>query len=121
MSQPPPTDIEIHPPRRTARGPTPTPPWWTKSRNMIWTGAFAAVIFTGTIYGAGLKVQREYHSEKEKVLEAPPEERIRALEAHRATLVTKRRPLESKLEELRLRIQKEEQEQQAQSSRNGRS
>ena len=28
---------------------------------MIWAGAFAAVIFMGTIYGAGLKMQQEFN------------------------------------------------------------
>ncbi len=27
---------------------------------MIWAGSFAAVIFMGTIYGAGLKTQQEW-------------------------------------------------------------
>jgi hypothetical protein len=31
-----------------------------KYRRIIWTVAFAAVIITGSIYGAGLKTQREW-------------------------------------------------------------
>ncbi|KAH8166399.1 hypothetical protein CIB48_g1876 [Xylaria polymorpha] len=46
--------------------------------------------------------------EKKEVLEAPIEERIQTLETRRAHLVGQRRPLERKLEELRLRVQKEE-------------
>ena len=29
-------------------------------KRIIWTGAFAAIAFTGAIYGAGLKTQQEY-------------------------------------------------------------
>ncbi|RYC61845.1 hypothetical protein CHU98_g4340, partial [Xylaria longipes] len=80
----------------------------TTPKRMIWTGAFAAVTAVGTIYGAGLKTRQEYQAEKKQVLEAPVEERISVLEARRARLVSQRRPLENKLEELRLRVQKEE-------------
>ncbi|KAI0862905.1 hypothetical protein F4860DRAFT_512504 [Xylaria cubensis] len=104
---------EYRPPRQVNRGAAPSGPpgargSWTTPKRMIWTGAFAAVTIVGTIYGAGLKTRQEYHTEKKQVLEAPIEERIRTLETRRAQLVTQRRPLEKKLEELRLRVQKEE-------------
>ncbi|KAI1744509.1 hypothetical protein F4680DRAFT_443784 [Xylaria scruposa] len=109
--RPPPT-AAYRPPRRIHRGAAPPSARgsWTTPKRMIWTGAFAAVTIVGTIYGAGLKTQQEYHTEKKQVLKAPVEERIHALEARRAQLVTQRRPLEKKLEELRLRVQKEEEE-----------
>jgi hypothetical protein len=34
---------------------------WTTSKRMVWTVAFAAVTIVGSIYGAGLKTQQEYH------------------------------------------------------------
>ncbi|KAI0201829.1 hypothetical protein F4808DRAFT_99874 [Astrocystis sublimbata] len=77
---------------------------WTTPKRVIWTGAFAAVTIVGAIYGAGLKTRQEYHAEKSQVLEAPVEERIQVLEARRAHLVAQKRPLERKLEELRLRV-----------------
>ncbi|KAI1300481.1 hypothetical protein F5Y03DRAFT_229538 [Xylaria venustula] len=83
---------------------------WTTPKRLIWTGAFAAVTIVGSIYGAGLKTQQEYHAEKKQILETPIEERISALEAHRARLVTQKRPLERKRDELRLRIQKQQNE-----------
>ncbi|KAI1823652.1 hypothetical protein F4861DRAFT_509293 [Xylaria intraflava] len=98
------------PPRQIRRGAPPSTPTrssWTQPKRLIWTGAFAAVTIVGAIYGAGLKTQQEYHAEKKKILETPPEERIRELEAHRATLVAQKRPLEKKLGELRLRVQKQ--------------
>lgn len=33
---------------------------WPRYKRIVWTGAFAAVTFVGTIYGAGLKTRREY-------------------------------------------------------------
>ncbi|KAI1351244.1 hypothetical protein F5Y01DRAFT_126991 [Xylaria sp. FL0043] len=110
------------PPRQVRRGaapPTPKPipgtsssrggrGLWTTPKRMIWTGAFAAVTIVGSIYGAGLKTQQEYRAEKKKVLETPIEERIATLEARRAQLESQKRPLERKREELRLRIEKQQ-------------
>ncbi|GAP89919.1 hypothetical protein SAMD00023353_4400230 [Rosellinia necatrix] len=107
------------PPRQIQRGPAPatsaTPSMpatsarssWTTPKRMIWTGAFAVVTIISAIYGAGLKAKQEFHAEKKTILEAPVEERIRVLEEHRSQLVNQRRPLERKLEQLRLRVQKE--------------
>ncbi|KAF2970524.1 hypothetical protein GQX73_g3080 [Xylaria multiplex] len=108
--QPPTTS---RPPRPIRRGAAPAAPGpsggssWTTPKRLIWTGAFAAVTIVGSIYGAGLKTQQEYSAEKKKILETPIEDRIRELEARRAQLVTQKRPLERKLEQLRLRVQKE--------------
>lgn len=33
---------------------------WPRYKVVIWTGAFAAVTFVGSIYGAGLKTKMEY-------------------------------------------------------------
>ncbi|KAH9905348.1 hypothetical protein F4778DRAFT_802870 [Xylariomycetidae sp. FL2044] len=73
-------------------------------RNLVWTGAFAAVTIVGAIYGAGLKTQQEYNAEKKKVAELPVEDRIRGLEEHRARLVAQKIPLEKKLAGLRARM-----------------
>ncbi|KAI1813156.1 hypothetical protein GGS20DRAFT_496324 [Poronia punctata] len=110
---PPPTTTSTPRPPRPARRPSlpkpeaPRRPWTTPKR-LIWTGAFAAVTIVGAIYGAGLKTQQEYKTEKKKFIETPPEERIRTLEERRAALVTTKRPLEKKLGELRLRVQEQE-------------
>ncbi|KAL7621200.1 hypothetical protein AAE478_008517 [Parahypoxylon ruwenzoriense] len=77
-------------------------------RNIVWTGVFAAITIVGTIYGAGLKTKQDYKAEKKKVMEAPIEDRIRGLEERRAALVSQKAPLESKLDELRVRIAKAE-------------
>ncbi|KAI0476432.1 hypothetical protein GGR56DRAFT_674901 [Xylariaceae sp. FL0804] len=65
---------------------------------MIVTGAFAAAIIAGSIYGAGLKTQQEFKEEKRRILEAPPEVRLRELEARRADLARQAAPIERKLE-----------------------
>ncbi|KAI1755836.1 hypothetical protein F4782DRAFT_550961 [Xylaria castorea] len=108
---PPPKTAVYRPPRQVQRGAAAAPSSargsWTTPKRMIWTGAFAAVTIVGAIYGAGLKWQQDYHTEKKQVLEAPIDERIRTLETRRAQLVNQRRPLEKKLEELRLRVQEE--------------
>ncbi|KAI2619688.1 hypothetical protein GGR54DRAFT_647828 [Hypoxylon sp. NC1633] len=102
---------EWRPPRPIQRGAAPTPISTLRTKlsgitlkRMIWTGAFAAVTIVGAIYGAGLKTQKEYHEEKQKVLESSAADRIRDLEARRAALLTQRAPLERKLRELRNRI-----------------
>ncbi|OTA95423.1 hypothetical protein M434DRAFT_64359, partial [Hypoxylon sp. CO27-5] len=77
-------------------------------KRIIWTGAFAAVTIVGAIYGAGLKTQQEYKEEKKRIIEASPEDRIRALEDRRAVLVRERAPLERKLGEVRARIKAQE-------------
>ncbi|KAI0105769.1 hypothetical protein GGR51DRAFT_571735 [Nemania sp. FL0031] len=120
LRKPPPTSTP-RPPRRVQRGAAPSTPStplagktsrgaWTTPKRMIWTGAFAAVTIVGSIYGAGLKTQQEYHAEKKQILESSVEERIQTLEARRAQLMSQRRPLEQKLDQLRLRVQKQEQE-----------
>ncbi|KAI0912215.1 hypothetical protein F4824DRAFT_358400 [Ustulina deusta] len=97
------------PPRPSPQAPRRRSPWTTPKR-MIWTGAFAAVTIVGTIYGAGLKTQQEYQEEKKQILETSVEERIGALEARRAQLMGQKRPLEKKRDELRLRLQKKQNE-----------
>lgn len=82
----------------------------TTPKRVIWTLAFAAVAAVSTIYGAGLKTQQEYHEEKRQILETPVEDRIRMLEAHKAQLAGQKRPLEKKLDELRLRVRTQEAE-----------
>ncbi|KAI0384545.1 hypothetical protein F5Y04DRAFT_277919 [Hypomontagnella monticulosa] len=108
----PPSPIS-RPPRQTRRGAAPPPKIPSSSaggispKRLVWTGAFAAVTIVGAIYGAGLKTQQEFHSEKQKIIESTPEDRIRDLEARRAALVTQKMPLERKLRDLRVRMEKD--------------
>ncbi|KAI2634712.1 hypothetical protein GGS26DRAFT_589631 [Hypomontagnella submonticulosa] len=109
MANPPP-----RPPRPIRRGAAPPPgpssspsSGGISSKRLIWTAAFAAVTIVGAIYGAGLKTQQEYKSEKQKIVESTPEDRIRDLEARRAALLTQRMPLERKLRDLRARMEKD--------------
>lgn len=80
---------------------------WPKYKRMVWTGAFAAVTFVGTIYGAGLKTRLEYKEEKKKLTEAPVDDRIDALETRRGQLLSQRMQIERKLTELRRKMAEE--------------
>ncbi|EMR72297.1 hypothetical protein UCREL1_658 [Eutypa lata UCREL1] len=77
-------------------------------QRIIWTGAFAAVTIVGAIYGAGLKTQQEYKSEKKQVVQASVEDRIAVLENRRATLMSQKIPLDNKLAGLRKRMEAKE-------------
>ncbi|KAI1766091.1 hypothetical protein GGR53DRAFT_487375 [Hypoxylon sp. FL1150] len=102
------------PVRRGAPGrPPPTGLSGRTLRRLIYTGAFAAVTAVGAIYGAGLKTQADRKQEVRRIVEAPPEERVLDLEARRAALLTQRRPLDAKLEEVRRRIRAREEEEEA--------
>ncbi|KAI6089340.1 hypothetical protein F4821DRAFT_231773 [Hypoxylon rubiginosum] len=97
--------------RRGAPGPPrPTGIPAATLRRLIYTGAFAAVTAVGAIYGAGLKTQQERQQEVRRIVEAPPEDRVRDLEARRAALLTQRKPLDAKLADLRARMKAQEEE-----------
>ncbi|VBB73670.1 Putative protein of unknown function [Podospora comata] len=84
--------------------PGPAPRW----KRLIWTGAFAATAFTGSIYGAGLKTQREWNEEKQKVQELTTDEKVAMLENSKGELWKQKVSLEQKLGEVRRRMEKEE-------------
>ncbi|KAB5559803.1 hypothetical protein GE09DRAFT_1220472 [Coniochaeta sp. 2T2.1] len=77
---------------------------WPKYKRMVWTGAFAAVTFVGTIYGAGLKTRMEHKEEKKLLTEAPISDRIDALETRKGQLLSQRIQIERKLQELRRKM-----------------
>jgi hypothetical protein len=105
-----------------------TPKW----KMMVWTGCFAAVVFTGSIYGAGIKTRMEQkqvssgptlslvsattllgtnanshaqEKEKKKVVEASTDAQIAVLEGRRAHLFTQKVILENKLSDLQKRME----------------
>ncbi|KAK0612329.1 hypothetical protein B0T17DRAFT_543285 [Bombardia bombarda] len=83
---------------------------------MVYTGAFAASVFMGTIYGAGLKTQQEWKEEKKKVVEATTAEKLSLLDQRRSQLMKQKIDLDIKLADLHARMKKrakEEQQQQA--------
>ena len=108
--------------------PAPVARGWPKYKRMVWTGAFAAVTFVGTIYGAGLKTRMEYKEvrfpmpltlpsmlsrtclltlgkqEKKLLTEAPISDRIDALETRKGQLLSQRIQIERKLQELRRKM-----------------
>ncbi|KAK3396158.1 hypothetical protein B0T20DRAFT_454799 [Sordaria brevicollis] len=80
---------------------------FNKWKAAIWTLAFTAVTVTGTIYGAGLKTQKEWEEEKQKVQEATVEEKIETLVNRRAQLFKTKVEIEQKLADVRERIRLE--------------
>ncbi|KAK4038679.1 hypothetical protein C8A01DRAFT_47759 [Parachaetomium inaequale] len=75
-----------------------------KTKRIIITLAFAAVISTGTIYGAGLKTQQEWKAEKQKVQEATVDDKVAMLERQKHDLMRQKREIDAKLGELRARM-----------------
>ncbi|KAF2622674.1 hypothetical protein BU25DRAFT_300362, partial [Macroventuria anomochaeta] len=66
-------------------------------RRWIMTGAVAAITVTGTIYGAGLKTDREVKQERKRYQQATPEEIISQLEIARDDLMMKKKEMERKI------------------------
>ncbi|KAK4188961.1 hypothetical protein QBC35DRAFT_548009 [Podospora australis] len=81
---------------------TPPPKW----KAMLWTGVFAAVTITGTIYGAGLKTQQEWQSEKKKRQEATLEEQTNLLNTQLKKLQKEKAEIEDKLAYVRERAER---------------
>ncbi|AEO61058.1 hypothetical protein MYCTH_2310866 [Thermothelomyces thermophilus ATCC 42464] len=75
-----------------------------KVKRIIYTIGFAAVIITGTIYGAGLKTQQEWKASKQKLQEATVDEKVAMLEAQKVDLLRQKEEIEGKLAELRARM-----------------
>ncbi|KAK1781313.1 hypothetical protein QBC45DRAFT_449325 [Copromyces sp. CBS 386.78] len=94
------------PPQQQPRPPFP------KWKAAVWTLAFTAITVTGTIYGAGLKTQKEWEEEKQKVQEATAEDKIEMLVNRRAQLFKTKIEIEQKLADVRerMRLEKEKEE-----------
>ncbi|EAA36315.2 hypothetical protein GE21DRAFT_530 [Neurospora crassa] len=86
----------------------PFPKW----KAAVWTVAFTAVTVTGTIYGAGLKTQKEWNQEKQKIQEATADDKIEMLVNRRAQLFKTKIEIEQKLADVRerMRLEKEKEE-----------
>ncbi|KAK3354491.1 hypothetical protein B0H65DRAFT_14892 [Neurospora tetraspora] len=87
-------------------------PPFPKWKAAVWTLAFTAVTVTGTIYGAGLKTQKEWSEEKQKVQEATAQDKIEMLVNRRAQLFKTKIEIEQKLADVRerMRLEKEKEE-----------
>ncbi|KAF3043872.1 hypothetical protein E8E11_004902 [Didymella keratinophila] len=66
-------------------------------RRWIMTAAVAGITITGTIYGAGLKTDREAKQERKRYQQASPEEMISHLQIARDDLEMKKREMERKI------------------------
>ncbi|KAF2499229.1 hypothetical protein BU16DRAFT_603220 [Lophium mytilinum] len=85
-------------------------------RRFIMTGAVAGITATGALYGAGLKTKQEWKQEKQKVLDATPDEKIAQLEIARERLEGRRKEMERKIAQVAARKSKRDQERASQST-----
>ncbi|OLN86112.1 hypothetical protein CCHL11_05219 [Colletotrichum chlorophyti] len=81
---------------------------FTKFRAGLTAAGCAAIIFTGATYGAGLKTQKEWTEERQKLRASPYDEQIALLEGQRGRLLSERRKWEIKLETLEERIREKD-------------
>ncbi|KAM0280135.1 hypothetical protein ACHAQH_004207 [Verticillium albo-atrum] len=65
---------------------------------------FAAVVFTGAIYGAGLKTQQEWTEKRGQFRESPLSDQISVLESQRRSLAEQRDALTRKLAAFEARV-----------------
>ncbi|KAM0325085.1 hypothetical protein ACHAQA_007624 [Verticillium albo-atrum] len=75
-----------------------------KIRAGVIATCFAAVVFTGAIYGAGLKTQQEWTEKRGQFRESPLSEQVSVLEAQRRGLVEQRAALTAKLAAFEARV-----------------
>ncbi|KAF2745944.1 hypothetical protein M011DRAFT_380165, partial [Sporormia fimetaria CBS 119925] len=81
-------------------------------RRWFLTGSVAAITIVGSIYGAGLKSKHEFKQEKQRIMEATPEEKLAQLETVRAELVLQKNQMDRKLQQVKARIAEKEQKEQ---------
>ncbi|KKZ59886.1 hypothetical protein EMCG_05272 [[Emmonsia] crescens] len=74
-----------------------------KARRIVLTAGVTICTITGSLYGAGLKMNQDAKKEAERQRSATPAEKIHALEAAREELVMRRSSLEKQIRDLRTR------------------
>ncbi|CRK28914.1 hypothetical protein HYQ45_007465 [Verticillium longisporum] len=75
-----------------------------KVRAGVIAACFAAVVFTGAIYGAGIKTQQEWTEKRGQFRQSPLSEQISVLESQRRGLVEQRDALMNKLAAFETRV-----------------
>ncbi|EGY20700.1 uncharacterized protein VDAG_10329 [Verticillium dahliae VdLs.17] len=75
-----------------------------KVRAGVIAACFAAVVFTGAIYGAGIKTQQEWTEKRGQFRQSPLSEQISVLESQRQGLVEQRATLTNKLAAFEARV-----------------
>ncbi|PGG97641.1 hypothetical protein AJ80_09668 [Polytolypa hystricis UAMH7299] len=74
-----------------------------RAKRMVLAGATALVVMTGTMWGAGLKMNQEAKQELQRQHVISIDEKIHSLEVAREGLVGKRNALETQIRELEKR------------------
>ncbi|KAK0633734.1 hypothetical protein B0T14DRAFT_391810, partial [Immersiella caudata] len=81
---------------------------WPRWKRYTVTGLFAAVIISGALWGASLKMRQESRAETRKVLEASVDEKVAILEQRREYLLKQRGEIQSKIDGLHARMKARE-------------
>ncbi|KAH6688911.1 hypothetical protein F5X68DRAFT_189679 [Plectosphaerella plurivora] len=79
-----------------------------KLRAGVIATCFAAVVFTGVTYGAGLKLQNEWDEHRTEVRALTPEEQISILQTQHKSLLQQREALETKVRNFLQRVKDRE-------------
>ncbi|KGY15143.1 hypothetical protein PABG_11922 [Paracoccidioides brasiliensis Pb03] len=74
-----------------------------KARRIILTAGVTICTITGSLYGAGLKMNQDTKKKVERQLSATPAEKIQALQSVREKLVIRRSSLEKQIRDLQAR------------------
>ncbi|OAX81852.1 hypothetical protein ACJ72_03804 [Emergomyces africanus] len=74
-----------------------------KARRIILTAGVTICTITGSLYGAGLKINQDARKEAERQRSATPAEKIQALETAKEELIMRRSSLEKQIRDLRMR------------------
>ncbi|KAL2846219.1 hypothetical protein BJX68DRAFT_268701 [Aspergillus pseudodeflectus] len=80
-----------------------------KFRRLVLTGAVTAITIAGTLYGAGLKTEKEVAQKVQKSREVTIDERIAVLRDLRQNLVGKKDLVEKQMHDLDAKIEERKQ------------
>ncbi|CEL01884.1 hypothetical protein ASPCAL01460 [Aspergillus calidoustus] len=80
-----------------------------KFRRLVLTGAVTAITIAGTLYGAGLKTEKEVAQKVQKSREVTIDERIAVLRDLRQNLVGKKDLIEKQMHDLDAKIEERKQ------------
>ncbi|KAL2820051.1 hypothetical protein BJX63DRAFT_428376 [Aspergillus granulosus] len=80
-----------------------------KIKRLVLTGAVTAITIAGTLYGAGLKTEKEVAQQVQKSREVTIDERIAALRDLRQNLVGKKGLVEKQIHDLDAKLEERKQ------------
>ncbi|GES63122.1 hypothetical protein ABOM_010919 [Aspergillus terreus] len=76
-----------------------------KVKRLVMTGAVTAITIAGTLYGAGIKTEKEVTQTVQKTREATIDERIAYLQGMRQNLASKKELVERQIQDLEAKIE----------------